>query len=113
MKRLLLIENPVLNRKEARYIFESGSGKLTRLEATKLVAVDLGVKEESVVALSLQSSHGSTDLVGTFYVYNSPQEARQQLPDYVFVRNLPKEDRKRFLEEERKKRAPKVAPKKS
>ncbi|MEM0117302.1 MAG: hypothetical protein QXX17_05905 [Conexivisphaerales archaeon] len=111
MKRLDLRENPILGRKEAKYLFEESAGKLTRLEAAKLVASDLNLKEEQVVTLSLRSSHGTRDQIGYFRIYDQPSEARQQLPKFVFVRNLQKEERKKLLEEEKKKKAPKVAAK--
>jgi|BEDMetMinimDraft_2_1075160.scaffolds.fasta_scaffold00257_13 ribosomal protein S24E len=109
MKRLELKENPILARREAKYLFEEGAGKLTRLEAQKLVAADLGVKEEQVITISLRNSHGTRNQIGYFRVYDNPSEARLQIPKYVFVRNLQKEERKKLIEEEKKKKAPKVA----
>lgn len=109
MKRLELKENQVLGRKEVKYLFEESSGKLTRLEAAKLVAADLGVKEEQVITLSLRNSHGSKDQIGYFRVYDNPEEAKLQIPRFVFVRNMQKEERKKLIEEEKKKKAPKVA----
>lgn len=109
LKRLEVRENTVLGRKEVRYLFEEGAGKITRLEAIKMVAADMGVKEDAVVAISLTNSHGSRDQIGVFRIYEDPKEAKLQLPRYIFVRNLPKEERKKLLEEERKKKAPKVA----
>lgn len=109
MKRLDVKENPVLNRKEARYLFEGGAGKMTRSDVTKLVAGDLGVKEDSVIPLSLRNTHGTVDQVATFYIYDDAKEARSQLSAYVFDRNLGKEERKKLIEEKRKKKTPKVA----
>lgn len=109
MKRLELVENRVLGRREVKYIFEGSAGKLSRLEAGKLVAKDMNVKEEQVITLSLRNSHGSKDVIGQFLVYDDPAEAKLQIPKFVFVRNMPKEERKKIIEEEKKKKAPAVA----
>jgi len=109
MKRLELKENPILARREAKYLFEGGAGKLTRLEARRVVATDLGVKEEQVVTMSLRNSHGTRNQIGYFRIYENPSEAKLQVPKFVFARNLQKEERKKLIEEEKKKKAPKVA----
>ncbi|MDG6934651.1 MAG: hypothetical protein JRN68_08110 [Nitrososphaerota archaeon] len=108
MRRLDLKENPVLERKEASYLFEDSAGKLTRIDAIKAVAGDLNVPEESVVLFSLRGRHGTRDQVASFHVYTD-KSAKSQVPRYVIMRNLPKEERKKIIEEEKKKKAPKVA----
>ncbi len=109
MKRAKLVENKVLGRKEVRYIFENASGKLSRVEAAKMVASDLGVEVSQVFVLNLDASHGTSDVEGTFYVYDDPKLANVQLQKYIFLRNLTKDERKKILDEMKKKKAPKVA----
>lgn len=44
---------------------------------------------------------GRTDIRASFYVYPSLEDARQQLPKYMMLRNMSKEDRKKILDEEK------------
>lgn len=101
-------ENPVLERREATYLFEESAGRLTRLDAIKQVAADLNVSPESVVLFSLRNKHGTRDQVASFHIYPDPS-SKSQVPRFIQLRNLPKEERKKIIEEEKKKKAPKVA----
>lgn len=110
LERTKVVDNSLLGRKEATYIFRGSSGLLSRAQAVKMVASDLGAKEENVIAVSLEGRHGSRDLVGTFYLFEDMKVARAQLPKYVFLRRMSKEERKKYFEERRKSRTKKVAP---
>ena len=97
-----MVENKLLERKEAVYLFKGMAGKLTRADAAKAVAEDLGVPEEKVVPIKLKTVFGTRDVKGTFYVYDDLEKAKRQLPEYIFLRMLSKEERKKILEERRK-----------
>ncbi|HVP23533.1 MAG TPA: hypothetical protein VMS77_06440 [Conexivisphaerales archaeon] len=110
LQRTKLFENALLGRKEATYYFKDSAGMLNRSQAVKLVANDLGVKEENVVVMGIRGRQGTRDLVGTFYAFEDVKAAKAQLPKHYFLRSMSKEDRKKYFEERRKSRAKKVAP---
>jgi ribosomal protein S24E len=110
LQRTKLFENPLLGRKEASYLFKDSAGMLSRAQAVKLVASDLGVKEENVLMIGIRGKHGTRDIVGTFYVFEDMKTAKEQLPEHYFLRSMPKEERKKHFEELRKSKAKKVAP---
>jgi small subunit ribosomal protein S24e len=102
VERVNLIDNKLLERREATYLFKGMAGKLTRQEAVKLVAKDLGVRPEKIIPVKLISEFGTVDVRGLFYVYEDVEKARAQLPEYIFLRQLTKEERSKILEERRK-----------
>ncbi|MGA1975039.1 MAG: hypothetical protein ABSG92_05325 [Conexivisphaerales archaeon] len=110
LQRTKLFENTLLGRKEATYLFKESAGMLSRPQAIKMVATDLGVKEESVMTIAIRGKHGTRDVVGTFYIFEDMKAARDQLPKYYFLRSMPKDERKKYFEELRKSKAKKVAP---
>ena len=110
LQRTKLFENPLLGRKEATYFFKDSAGMLNRAQAVKMVATDLGAKEENVILMSIRGKQGTRDVVGTFYVFEDEKTAKAQLPKYYFLRSMAKDERKKFFDERRKARAKKVAP---
>lgn len=97
-----MVENKLLERKEAVYLFKGMAGKLTRAETIKVVAQDLGVSEDKVIPIKLKTLFGTRDVEGTFYIYDDLEKAKRQLPEYIFLRMMSKEERKKILEERRK-----------
>ena len=97
-----MVENKLLDRKEAVYLFKGMAGKLAKAEAVKAVAKDLGVTKDKVVPIKLKTLFGTRDVKGIFYIYDDPEKARRQLPEYIFLRMLSKEERRKILEERRK-----------
>lgn len=100
------IDNPLLDRKEVTILFKDASGKLTKGGGVERVVKDLKVKQENVIPMSLKGKYGSRDIIGTFYIYKDMNLARKQLPEYIFTRMLSKEDRRKLLDERKKKAAP-------
>jgi small subunit ribosomal protein S24e len=49
----------------------------------------------------MNGQKGKTDLHGTFYIYNSLEQAKSQLPRYRILRTLPKDERKKIIDEEK------------
>jgi small subunit ribosomal protein S24e len=49
----------------------------------------------------MKSERGKRDLVGTFYAFNSEEEAKNKVPRYRLLRNLSKEERKKLIDEEK------------
>jgi ribosomal protein S24E len=98
-------DNKLLGRKELVYLFKDAAGSLTRKDAIEYVASQLSVSPENVVLVKLEGLFGKRDVQGKFYVYSDSEEARRQLPEYLFLRNLSKEERAKILEEKRKAKA--------
>jgi small subunit ribosomal protein S24e len=99
------VGNPLLERREVKMLFRGAAGRLSRIEARRAIAKALGLEEQKVVLIGMRGLTGSRDLVAEAYVYDDEKLARLQLPRYVWLRNMPKEERRKVLEEMRKKRA--------
>jgi ribosomal protein S24E len=110
LERTKLFENALLGRREATYLFKESAGMLSRPQAVKIVANDLGVKEDNIVPIAIRGKHGTRDVVGTFYVFEDMKVAKDQLPKYMFLRSMAKDERKKYFEDLRKSKAKKAAP---
>ena len=95
-------ENRLLSRKELKLKFRGGSGILTRQGAAEAVATKLGIKKENVQVISLHGGFGVRDINAKAYIFSSPKEAKEQLAEYILLRQLPKEERQKIREERRK-----------
>jgi small subunit ribosomal protein S24e len=95
-------ENPLLNRREIVCLFPSSAGKITRADVVKAVSQKLNVSAEKVVPIRIEHSHGIRDTKATIYIFNNPEDAKRQLPKHILLRLLPKEERKKLLEQKRK-----------
>ena len=94
--------NPLLNRREIKVIIKNSQGQLSRVNATSLVAGHFHLnKQQQIIPISMKSETGRTDVYASFYVYSSLENAQQQLPRYVMLRNMSKEDRKKVINEEK------------
>lgn len=89
------LENPLFHRREVQGVFGGVAGRLPRGEARRMVAEALGVPQETVYPIRLAGEAGRPDIKGTFYVYEKEADARRQLPRHLFLRLLPKEERKK------------------
>ena len=95
--------NPLLNRREIQVIIKNPQGQLSRVNATSLVAghFHLNKQQQIIIPISLKSETGRTDVHASFYVYTSLENAQQQLPRYMILRNMSNEDRKKVIDEEK------------
>jgi|FaiFalFF_MnMetaG_3_1042247.scaffolds.fasta_scaffold00085_26 ribosomal protein S24E len=105
MKILEDRENLLLGRRELLVEFPGGAGKVSRREAMRMVAAQLGVEPEKVIPVRLEGTAGLPNLIARIYIYQDPRRAARHLPEHVFLRNLEKGERKRVLDEMRKARA--------
>lgn len=96
-------DNKLLGRKEVTYLFKDVAGKLTKKEAVEFVAKQHSVNPASVIPIKLKGVFGTRNVEALFYIYSDMEEARKQLPEYIFLRLLPPEERSRVLEEKRRK----------
>lgn len=97
-------DSKLLERSTAVVNLDGRAGKLTRNEAISTVAKELGVAPERVGVVRLEGHAGTTDLVGTFYIYGSEEVKKKVHPRYLEERVLSKEERAK-LKQERKKAA--------
>jgi small subunit ribosomal protein S24e len=93
--------NSLLNRREVRVLFRAAAGKINRNEAAEKIANQLNVNKKQVVPINLRCQTGMTDVQGILYVYDDENEAERQLPHYRLLRTLPREERKKILDEEK------------
>lgn len=97
-------DSKVLERSYVELRIEGRAGKITRKEAIAAVAQELGVAPENVGVVKLDGRAGTTDVVGSFYVYGSAGLKKTVHPRYLDERVLTKEEREK-LKQERKKAA--------
>lgn len=94
-------KNSLLNRREVRALFRGAAGRIRRIEAAEKIAGQLNVDKKQVIPINLVCETGMTDVRGIFYIYDDEKEAARQLPRYRLLRTLPKEERKKILDEEK------------
>lgn len=94
-------KNSLLNRREVKAIFRGASGKINRIEAAKKIANQLNVDKERVLPINLRCQTGMVDVYAIFYVYDDEHEAARQLPRYMLLRTLSRDERKKILDEEK------------
>ena len=94
-------KNSLLNRREVKALFRGAAGKIKRTEAAEKIASQLNVDKKQVIPVNLICETGMTDVRAVFYVYDDEKDAAKQLPRYRLLRTMPKEERKKILDEEK------------
>jgi small subunit ribosomal protein S24e len=94
-------KNSLLNRREVKALFRGAAGKIKRAEAAEKIASQLNVDKKQVIPVNLICETGMTDVHAVFYVYDDAKDAAKQLPRYRLLRTMPKEERKKILDEEK------------
>lgn len=94
--------NVLLNRRELTVIIRNAQGKLNKASAASLVAGHFHLNtEQPIIPILMKYETGRTDIHASFYVYPTLEDARRQLPKYLMLRNMSKEDRRRIIDEEK------------
>jgi small subunit ribosomal protein S24e len=94
--------NVLLNRRELMVIIKNAQGQLNKASAASLVARHFHLNvEQPIIPILMKYETGRTDIHASFYVYPSLEDARKQLPKYMMLRNMSKEDRKKIIDEEK------------
>jgi small subunit ribosomal protein S24e len=94
--------NVLLNRRELKVIIKNTQGQLDKASAASLVSGHFHLNtQQQIIPILMKYETGRTDIHASFYVYPSLEDARQQLPRYMMLRNMSKEDRKRIIDEEK------------
>jgi ribosomal protein S24E len=107
--------NPLLKRKEVyAYVDHDNGGSPSRSALRDAVASKYGVRPENVYVVKIHTSTGTQESECVVQVYDDSSTAELIVPEYVRVRNLPSEERKKVMEQKAKKKEekPKEAPKK-
>jgi ribosomal protein S24E len=99
-------ENKLLSRRELTVLFKGGSGFITRPSAAEAISTRLGAPKEKVKVISLLGKFGLRDLEARAYIYADASEMKKQLPAFLSIRELPKEERKKAREALKPKAAP-------
>ena len=92
--------NSVLNRREIKSILKNAGGKVKRADAAATLAKQLNIDSNMVIPIKMSCGNGKTDVLATFYIYSN-KEAMKQLPRFRLLRNMPKAERKKLLDEEK------------
>jgi small subunit ribosomal protein S24e len=94
--------NSLLDRRELKVIIKNVQGQLTKIDASSIAATHFKLsQQEQIVPISMHSETGLTDIHASFYIYKSLEDAQRQLPRYVMLRNMSKQDRKKIIDEEK------------
>jgi ribosomal protein S24E len=91
-------ENKLLSRRELAVVFKGGSGFVSRPAAAEAISSRLGVPKDRVKVISLNGKFGLRDLFASVYVYHDAKDMKKQIPPYVSIRELPKDQRKQARE---------------
>jgi small subunit ribosomal protein S24e len=94
-------KNSLLHRREVKVLFRGAAGKIKRTEAVDKLASELAVDKKQVIPINLICETGMTDVHALFYVYDDEKMATKHLPRYRMLRTLPKEERKKILDDEK------------
>jgi small subunit ribosomal protein S24e len=93
--------NILLKRREIKIILKNAAGRVKRIEAAEALAKQLNVEKQTVIPIEMKCETGKTDVYATFYVYNDDEDAKKQLPRFRLLRNIPKADRKKLIDEQK------------
>jgi small subunit ribosomal protein S24e len=93
--------NSLLNRREVKVTFKNAAGRVKRIDASEMLAKQFNIDKKAVIPVRMSGETGKTDLHGTFYIYHNEEEAKKQLPRYMILRTMPKEERKKLINEEK------------
>ena len=94
--------NVLLNRRELKVIIINTQAQLNKASAASLVAGHFHLNtQQQIIPILMKYETGRTDIHASFYVYPSLEDARQQLPRYMMLRNMSKENRKKIIDEEK------------
>ncbi len=91
-------ENKALGRRELVLNFKGGSGFISRQGATDAITAKANVPKGNVKLISLHGKFGVRDLEALAYVYSDAETIKRQLPKYMMLRELSKEERKKIKE---------------
>ena len=92
--------NSLLSRREIKTVVKNAAGKATRLDAASFIAKELNIESKTIIPIIMNCQTGTRDVQATFYIYEN-EEQMKRLPRYRLLRNMPKAERKKLLDEEK------------
>jgi len=95
-------ENKFLSRREVTAKFTDIKGNLKRDDAANIVAQQLNVSKANVYPIKIEFDTGKDSARGLFYVYSDVEVAKKQLPKFLMIRSLPKDQRKQARQDLKK-----------
>ena len=93
--------NVLLKRREIKSIIKNALGSVKRQDAAELIANKLKLNKNNILPVAIKSEFGNPDILTVMYYYEDMEEAKKQIPRYLFLRSLLKEERKRIIDEEK------------
>ena len=86
--------NPLLNRTELTFFITKFKGTPNRMEVKKKIAALDGKADENLVFIKkMKTVFGVREVSGRANIYDAESAAKEFEPAYIFIRNIPKEER--------------------
>lgn len=93
--------NVLLKRREIKSVIKNAFGSIKRQDATELIANKLKIDKNNLLPVSIKSEFGNPDISTLIYYYEDMKDAKKQIPRYLFLRSMSKEERKKIIDEEK------------
>lgn len=93
--------NVLLKRREIESIIRNASGSIKRQDAAELVADKLKIDKKNLLPISIKSEFGNPDVNTLMYYFDKIDDAKKQIPRYLFLRSLSKDERKKIIDDEK------------
>ncbi|MGN6624632.1 MAG: hypothetical protein ACTHKK_10870 [Candidatus Nitrosocosmicus sp.] len=87
--------NVLLKRREIESVIRNASGSIKRQDAAELVADKLNIDKKNLLPISIKSEFGNPDVNTLMYYFDKIDDAKKQIPRYLFLRSLSKDERKK------------------
>ena len=93
--------NILLKRREIKSLIKNAVGSIKRQDAADLVANKLKLNKKNILPVSIKCEFGNPDVVAMMYYYDDISDAKKQIPRYLFLRSLTKDERKKIIDDEK------------
>ena len=93
--------NVLLKRREIESIIRNASGSIKRQDAAELVADKLKIDKKNLLPISIKSEFGNPDVNTLMYYFDKIDDAKKQIPRYLFLRSFSKDERKKIIDDEK------------
>jgi len=96
--------NVLLKRREIKSVIKNALGSVKRQDAAELIANKLKLNKNNILPVTIKSEFGNPDVLTVMFYYEDMEEAKKQIPRYLFLRSLSKDERKKIIDEEKARR---------
>jgi ribosomal protein S24E len=80
------VNNTFLSRREITCNFKGIGGKLKKLDAADMISKQFKLDGKVIIPMNMKTHSGTTDVTGTFYIYDSEELAKKQVNTTIFKR---------------------------